>query len=234
MRRGYRYDGDIETLAAHDLLQLLDVEDGDAATRFVADLLVGRIEECGNLESFLTESRVVGQGQTEIAGAHDRDAQMSIEPEDLPQVPAEVFDVVAHAAHAKLAEVREILPNLSGVEVELLGERLRRNGLRTAGVQLVEAAQVDRQSVCGELGDLFGCLPPLVRTIHKVLMLPSRAMAQPMPTPRVPQETATFTPYVPASQAPPEFTVQAIILGAVFGLIFGASTVYLGLRAGLT
>jgi putative OPT family oligopeptide transporter len=47
-------------------------------------------------------------------------------------------------------------------------------------------------------------------------------------------ETSTFQPYVPASQSLPEFTLRAIILGAVFGLIFGASTVYLGLRAGLT
>jgi putative OPT family oligopeptide transporter len=46
--------------------------------------------------------------------------------------------------------------------------------------------------------------------------------------------TGTFQPYVPASQSPAEFTIKAIILGVVFGLIFGASTVYLGLRAGLT
>jgi putative OPT family oligopeptide transporter len=39
---------------------------------------------------------------------------------------------------------------------------------------------------------------------------------------------------VPATQSPAEFTGKAILLGAVFGLIFGASTVYLGLRAGLT
>jgi putative OPT family oligopeptide transporter len=45
---------------------------------------------------------------------------------------------------------------------------------------------------------------------------------------------AAFQPYVPATQSPAEFTVKAVILGAVFGLIFGASTVYLGLRAGLT
>jgi putative OPT family oligopeptide transporter len=43
-----------------------------------------------------------------------------------------------------------------------------------------------------------------------------------------------FQPYVSASKSPAEFTAQAIVLGAVFGLIFGASTVYLGLRAGLT
>jgi putative OPT family oligopeptide transporter len=45
---------------------------------------------------------------------------------------------------------------------------------------------------------------------------------------------AAFQPYIPATQSPAEFTAKAIVLGAVFGLIFGASTVYLGLRAGLT
>jgi len=43
-----------------------------------------------------------------------------------------------------------------------------------------------------------------------------------------------FQPYVPAAQSPAEFTVKAVILGVLFGLVFGASTVYLGLRAGLT
>ncbi|MGE0445949.1 MAG: OPT family oligopeptide transporter [Vicinamibacterales bacterium] len=53
---------------------------------------------------------------------------------------------------------------------------------------------------------------------------------------RTPEATApgTFKPYVAASMSPAEFTVRAIILGALFGLLFGASTVYLGLRAGLT
>jgi putative OPT family oligopeptide transporter len=55
-------------------------------------------------------------------------------------------------------------------------------------------------------------------------------------TSRLPETpaTTTFQPYVPASQSPAEFTMKAIVLGAIFGLIFGASTVYLGLRAGLT
>jgi putative OPT family oligopeptide transporter len=43
-----------------------------------------------------------------------------------------------------------------------------------------------------------------------------------------------FQPYVPATQSMAEFTAKAIILGVLFGLLFGASTVYLGLRAGLT
>ncbi len=44
----------------------------------------------------------------------------------------------------------------------------------------------------------------------------------------------SFQPYVPASENMAEFTAKAIILGVLFGLLFGASTVYLGLRAGLT
>src|SRR5437879_11592302 len=43
-----------------------------------------------------------------------------------------------------------------------------------------------------------------------------------------------FKPYVSPPQAPAGFTVRAVILGSLFGLLFGASTVYLGLRAGLT
>lgn len=44
----------------------------------------------------------------------------------------------------------------------------------------------------------------------------------------------SFQPYVAASQSVAEFTARSIILGVLFGLIFSASTVYLGLRAGLT
>ena len=53
-------------------------------------------------------------------------------------------------------------------------------------------------------------------------------------TPVTPAPRGPFQPYVPAGQSPAEFTAKAIVLGVLFGLIFGASTVYLGLRAGLT
>jgi hypothetical protein len=41
-------------------------------------------------------------------------------------------------------------------------------------------------------------------------------------------------PFVPADQDIPEFTLKAILFGSLFGIIFGASTVYLALKAGLT
>jgi putative OPT family oligopeptide transporter len=43
-----------------------------------------------------------------------------------------------------------------------------------------------------------------------------------------------FKPFVSAAQKPPEFTWRAVLLGAVFGIIFGGVTVYVGLKAGLT
>jgi putative OPT family oligopeptide transporter len=57
-------------------------------------------------------------------------------------------------------------------------------------------------------------------------------MAMPSTSSAAPR--ATFQPYVPSTESPAEFTAKAVVLGVVFGLIFGASTVYLGLRAGLT
>jgi putative OPT family oligopeptide transporter len=43
-----------------------------------------------------------------------------------------------------------------------------------------------------------------------------------------------FQPYVPAQEDRPEFTLRALLLGAVFAVLFGAVTVYVGLKAGLT
>jgi putative OPT family oligopeptide transporter len=43
-----------------------------------------------------------------------------------------------------------------------------------------------------------------------------------------------FQPYVPADRSMPELTPKAIIIGAFFGVAFGAATVYLALKAGLT
>src|SRR5438067_5586004 len=51
---------------------------------------------------------------------------------------------------------------------------------------------------------------------------------------RAPDAAADFKPYVPDQARVAEFTPKAVITGAIFGLIFGASTVYLALRAGLT
>src|SRR3954466_11916336 len=52
--------------------------------------------------------------------------------------------------------------------------------------------------------------------------------------PVVPPEPPAFHPYVPPSQSPAELTVRAVILGAILGIVFAASSVYLALKIGLT
>jgi len=44
----------------------------------------------------------------------------------------------------------------------------------------------------------------------------------------------TFQPYIPAQTVVSELSVRAVVLGALLGIVFGAVTVYLALRAGLT
>ncbi|HUX10198.1 MAG TPA: oligopeptide transporter, OPT family [Terriglobia bacterium] len=48
------------------------------------------------------------------------------------------------------------------------------------------------------------------------------------------EAAAAFKPFIPADMVIPEFTVRAVLLGAFLGIIFGAVSVYLALRAGLT
>ncbi|HEX2574649.1 MAG TPA: OPT/YSL family transporter [Polyangia bacterium] len=55
----------------------------------------------------------------------------------------------------------------------------------------------------------------------------SASAAAPAPEPE-------FKPYIADDQQIAEFTPKAIVIGVVFGIIFGAATVYLALKAGLT
>ncbi len=43
-----------------------------------------------------------------------------------------------------------------------------------------------------------------------------------------------FKPFIAADKRIPEFTIKSIVMGSIFGIIFGAATVYLALKAGLT
>ncbi|MFO7652431.1 MAG: oligopeptide transporter, OPT family [Candidatus Krumholzibacteriia bacterium] len=52
----------------------------------------------------------------------------------------------------------------------------------------------------------------------------------PPPGTRVPE----YTPFVPADQDLPEFTLRAVLLGVVMAVILGSANAYIGLKAGLT
>ena len=145
-------------VAARDLLQIADVVNRHAAPRLLADLLVPVVEERRDLEAFLPEPRIVGERKAQIAGAHDRDAQLLIQSENLTKMPLQVADVVADAADAELAEVRQVLADLRGVQMELLGQRLGRNRADAGAIELVQTAKIHREAICGEFRDLIEAL----------------------------------------------------------------------------
>jgi OPT family oligopeptide transporter len=49
-----------------------------------------------------------------------------------------------------------------------------------------------------------------------------------------PTSDSAFRPYVAPEVSMAEFTIKSVVFGSLFGILFGASTVYLALRAGLT
>lgn len=59
-------------------------------------------------------------------------------------------------------------------------------------------------------------------------------MGEKAPPTSAPAPQAEHQPFIRADQNVAEFTAKSVIIGVLFGLIFGASTVYLALKAGLT
>ena len=55
-----------------------------------------------------------------------------------------------------------------------------------------------------------------------------------MTTPQHTSDATAFRPYVPPGESPKEFSIGAIVLGILLGLVFAASSVYLALKIGLT
>src|SRR5687768_13085765 len=45
---------------------------------------------------------------------------------------------------------------------------------------------------------------------------------------------ANFRPFIPPNVVIPELTIRAIIVGTLLGIVFGASSLYLVLKVGLT
>src|SRR5260221_6160434 len=47
-------------------------------------------------------------------------------------------------------------------------------------------------------------------------------------------ETSVAIPFVPSASAMPELTARAVVIGTLLGVVFGASSLYLVLKVGLT
>jgi putative OPT family oligopeptide transporter len=62
---------------------------------------------------------------------------------------------------------------------------------------------------------------------------PAQSATQPHPGDGEPS-TAAFHPYVPTSAQVPELTFSAVAIGSLLGIVFGASSLYLFLKVGMT
>src|ERR1051325_5486652 len=59
-------------------------------------------------------------------------------------------------------------------------------------------------------------------------------MTHPKPPTTTHVEADHFKPYIAPETKLKEFSLRAVIMGCIFGILFGAATVYLALKAGLT
>ena len=107
-------------------------ERGDGLDRQLAHLLahelVVGVDERHDPKAAGAETTVVGQGAAEVSDSDDRDRPVAGEAELPGDLVEEVVDVVADAARAVGAEVREVLADLGRVHAGQLGQALRRDG----------------------------------------------------------------------------------------------------------
>ena len=176
LRRVGRYaeHGDVDLLAFDEALEFARVANRHAAARVLPDLLARGVEQRHDIEAVLAEAGIVGQRQPEVAGADDDDLDAAVQPEDLAQVALQILDVVADAANAELAEMREVLANLRRIELELRGQLLRRHRVDAAGIQRFEAPQIHRQPGRRELRHLVAASPVALDVGHGTMRTQSK------------------------------------------------------------
>ena len=111
------------------------------------------VDDGRHREAPLVEAGVVGEGLTEVAGADDHDRPVVGQAELAAHLVREVVDLVADAAGAVGAEVREVLADLRRVDAGQLGQPLGRHAGHPIGGEVVEDPQVDGQPGHGGLRD---------------------------------------------------------------------------------
>ena len=111
------------------------------------------VDDAGHRKAALVEAAVAGERLAEVAGADDHDRPVVVEPELAADLVDEVVDLVADAARAVAAEVREVLAHLGGVDAGQLGEAVGRDVVDAELGLLDEDLEVHREPGDGGLGD---------------------------------------------------------------------------------
>jgi hypothetical protein len=110
------------------------------------------VDQSGDAKSVVVETAVIGESHTEVSSADDDDIAAAIDAERADEMLLEPRNVVADAACAEFTEAGEVFSNLRRVEMEPLRKFRRGDGLLSVGFEIGEAAEIDRQATCRQLG----------------------------------------------------------------------------------
>ena len=117
------------------------------------DLAGVDVDDADHAEAALVEPAIAGKGLAEVAGAHDHDRPVVVEPQFAADLVHEVGHFVADPAHAVAPEVRQVLADLGGVHAGQIGEPLRRDVVDPVVGLLDQDLEVDGQPRHGGFRD---------------------------------------------------------------------------------
>ena len=144
----------VHRMGADERFQLVHREDGDAVDDR-SDQGGGDVERGVHREAGLGEGEVLQKRVAQIARADHDEVVVFVHAQNVPDLRAQLFYVVAVALLAKLAEAAEILTNLGGGDVHLLSQRMGGDAHHAAGVETVELAVISWQAPDHSVGDVF-------------------------------------------------------------------------------
>src|SRR5262249_52910162 len=139
--RGHRDDGDLHTARldlAREITRGEDRNSIDLAVRLRRVV----VEDHHEPEALAPEAAVVKAGGAAIAECQGADRAPPVGPENALEPGLQARDVIADAANAELAEIRQVLAPLGRVQIEPLGQVLRGPRLHAVFLELPKAARI--------------------------------------------------------------------------------------------
>src|SRR5229473_1687624 len=88
----------------------------------MADLARIGIKDRHEPKALLGEAAIGGEGRAEVPGPHQKNIPGAIGAQDMPNLGDQLANVISDSTLAKLAEVRKVLADLRGGELEGLGK----------------------------------------------------------------------------------------------------------------
>src|SRR5688572_16558974 len=149
--REYR---DVDFLSSDVLFERREVANREAVDP-LAYLGGVSVVHADDVEPTLLESTILRERTPDLARADDDHAPLAAESEDVAQAGGELGNGVAEASLAERAEEGEVLPHLRRRGASTCGELIAGDGRQAALLEILEEAEVERESADSRFGDAF-------------------------------------------------------------------------------